>query len=91
MLVSGGVAWKLGVNSVEDLRVVVRQFTRVRAEDEDGIEGEVEGDGKGKPRSDEEIESELQEWVAGVLAKQFQEKTKKEVERRRRERGDEES
>lgn len=86
MLASGAAAWTLDVNSVEDLRDVMRRVTRKQVGVESGgVDGAAGGE---RPRTDEEIETDLQEWVAGVLARQFQEETRKEVERRRRERGE---
>lgn len=86
MLASGAAAWTLDVNSVEDLRDVMRRVTRKQVGvGSGGVDGAAGGE---RPRTDEEIETDLQEWVAGVLARQFQEETRKEVERRRRERGE---
>lgn len=91
MLASGAVACSLDVNSVEDLRAIMRRFTRqqvpVLAESGSSAD-DGKGDGEMRPRTDEEIENELQEFVAGIMDKQFQENTKKELERRRKERGE---
>lgn len=67
MLTTGTVMYALDVNGVEDMRRIMR--------------GGMEGTAAGK--SDEELEREVTEWVAGVLGERFEKQLEKERAKKR--------
>ncbi|KAJ5153144.1 uncharacterized protein N7482_009622 [Penicillium canariense] len=67
MMASGGVMCALNVNSLEDMRKVMR--------------GSLEGVAAGK--SDEELEKEVAEWVSSVLGDRFDKQLEKEKAKKR--------
>lgn len=67
ILTTGAVMCALDVNGVEDMRRMMRG----------GIEGVAAG------KSDEELENEVTEWVAGVLGDRFEKQLEKERGRKR--------
>lgn len=67
ILTTGAVMCALDVNGVEDMRRMMRG----------GIEGVAAG------KSDEELENEVTEWVAGVLGDRFEKQLEKERARKR--------
>lgn len=67
MLTTGAAMYVLDVNGVEDMRRIMRG----------GLEGAAGG------KSDEELESEVAEWVAGVLGERFEKQLEKERAKKR--------
>lgn len=77
MLIAGGTLYALNVNSVNDMRRLMRGGG---GEPDDAV-------GQAGPRTDEEIEEELQEWLASVLGKRMEKELRlaREKERLKRE------
>lgn len=67
MLTFGGAMYALDVNNLEDARKIMRA----------GLEGTAQG------KSDEELENEVQEWVASVLGSRFEKQLEKERAKKR--------
>lgn len=67
MMTTGGIMCMLNVNSVEDMRRIMRG----------GLEGAAAG------KSDEELEKEVTEWVASVLGDRFEKQLEKERAKKR--------
>lgn len=71
MFASGAVLWKFGINSMEDLRSMTR-----------GAGSAVSAKGK----SDDELEEEIQEWLARTFVGRYKDEVDRVVERRVKER-----
>ncbi|KAJ5198191.1 uncharacterized protein N7498_007308 [Penicillium cinerascens] len=67
MLTIGASMYALDVNGIEDMRKIMRG----------GLEGAAQG------KSDEELENDVQEWVASVLGNRFEKQLEKERAKKR--------
>jgi hypothetical protein len=67
MLTIGGTMYALDVNNLEDARKIMRS----------GLEGTAQG------KSDEDLENDVQEWVASVLGNRFEKQLEKERAKKR--------
>lgn len=76
MFASGAALWKLGVNDLEGLRSITRR----------AIASSASGSEDGKTKEDEQIEEEVQEWLAKTFIGRYKDEVDREVERRVKER-----
>ncbi|KAJ6112023.1 hypothetical protein N7523_008084 [Penicillium sp. IBT 18751x] len=67
MLTLGGTMYALDINGIEDARKIMRS----------GLEGTAQG------KSDEDLENDVQEWVASVLGNRFEKQLEKERAKKR--------
>ncbi|KAJ5118975.1 hypothetical protein N7448_010683 [Penicillium atrosanguineum] len=67
MLTVGGTMYALDINGIEDARKIMRS----------GLEGSAQG------KSDEDLENDVQEWVASVLGNRFEKQLEKERAKKR--------